>query len=56
MYDNVYAALKNIMDINVTKGDEVQNTLNVLMYILIVLVVAIIAFSVYMSTPWKKNC
>ena len=50
MYDNVYAALKNIMDINVTKGDEVQNTLNVLMYILIVLVVAIIAFSVYMST------
>ena len=43
MYDNVYAALKNIMDINVTKGDEVQN-------ILIVLVVAIIAFSVYMST------
>lgn len=50
MYDNVYAALKNIMDINVTKGDEVQNTLNVLVYILIVLVVAIIAFSVYMST------
>ena len=50
MYDNVYAALKNIMDINVTKGDEVQNTLDVLMYILIVLVVAIIAFSVYMST------
>lgn len=47
MYDNVCAALKNIMDINVTKGDEVQNTLNVLMYILIVLVVAII---VYMST------
>ena len=50
MYDNVYAALNNIMDIDVTKGDEVQNTLNVLMYILIVLVVAIIAFSVYMST------
>ena len=24
MYDNVYAALKNIMDINVTKGDEVR--------------------------------
>ena len=55
MYDNVYAALKNIMDINVTKGDEVQNTLNVLMYILIVLVVAIIAFSVYMSTHFGRR-
>ena len=55
MYDNVYAALKNIMDINVTKGDEVQNTLNVLMYILIVLVVAIIAFSVYMSTHLGRS-
>lgn len=50
MYDNVYAALKNIMDIKVTKGDQVQATLNTVMYILLVVIVAIIAFSIYMST------
>ena len=50
MYDNVYAALKNIMDIKVTKGDQVQATLKIVMYILLVVIVAIIAFSIYMST------
>lgn len=50
MYDNVYAALKNIMDIKVTKSDQVQATLNTVMYILLVVIVAIIAFSIYMST------
>lgn len=43
-------ALKNIMDIKVTKGDQVQATLNTVMYILLVVIVAIIAFSIYMST------
>ncbi len=50
MYDEIYAALKNIMDVNVTKGNSVQSTLNVFMYVLIVLIVLIIVFSVYMST------
>lgn len=38
------------MDIKVTKGDQVQATLNTVMYILLVVIVAIIAFSIYMST------
>ena len=50
MYDNVYAALKNIMDIKVNKGNQVQATLKMVMYILLVVIVAIIAFSIYMST------
>lgn len=55
MYDNIYAALKNIMDVNVTKGNQVQKTLNVVMYALIVLVVVIIAFSIYMSSHLGKK-
>lgn len=54
-YDQVYAALKNIMDINVTKGNSVQKTLNTLMYILLVCIVVIIAFSIYMSTHLGKK-
>lgn len=50
MYDEIYASLKNIMDVNVAKGNSVQGTLNVVMYILIILTVLIIVFSVYMST------
>ena len=50
MYDEIYASLKNIMDVSVAKGNSVQGTLNVLMYILIILTVLIIVFSVYMST------
>ena len=51
MYDEIYASLKNIMDIKVAKGNSVQGTLNVVKYILIILTVLIIVFSVYMSTP-----
>ena len=47
MYDEIYASLKNIMDIKVAKGNSVQGTLNVVKYILIILTVL---FSVYMST------
>lgn len=50
MYDEIYASLKNIMDIKVAKGNSVQGTLNVVKYILIILTVLIIVFSVYMST------
>lgn len=50
MYDEIYASLKNIMDIKVAKGNSVRGTLNVVKYILIILTVLIIVFSVYMST------
>lgn len=50
MYDEIYASLKNIIDIKVAKGNSVQGTLNVVKYILIILTVLIIVFSVYMST------
>lgn len=50
MYDEIYASLKNIMDIKVAEGNSVQGTLNVVKYILIILTVLIIVFSVYMST------
>ena len=55
MYDEVYAAFKNLMDINVSNGTQLINILDVLRIALTIFIIGILAASVIASTKIGKR-
>ena len=55
MYDEVYAAFKNLMDINVSKGTQLINILDVLRIVLTIFIIGIFAASVIASAKIGKR-
>ena len=55
MYDEVYAAFKNLMDINVSKGTQLINILDVLRIVLTIFIIGILAASVIASAKIGKR-
>ena len=55
MYDEVYAAFKNLMDINVSKGTQLINILDVLRIALTIFIIGILAASVIASAKIGKR-
>ena len=49
-YETLYNAMKDLMDVNVTKGTQLEKTLSAMQYILIVLMLVIIGGAVFIST------
>ncbi len=48
-YDKVYAAMANLMDVNVQKGDEMEDSLAILQLIMVIIIIAVIATSMFVS-------
>lgn len=46
-YQTVYEDLKNLMDVNVTKGDQVEKLLSLMEIIVVLIIVAIIGFCIF---------
>lgn len=55
MYDEVYAAFKNLMDINVSKGTQLIKILDTLRIVLTIFIIGILATSVIASTKIGKR-
>ncbi len=48
-YQTVYEDLKNLMDVNVTKGDQVEELLTLMEIIVVLIIVAIIGFCIFIG-------
>ena len=49
LYENVYSDLKNLMDVNVQKGNEVESTLALLEIVVVIIIIAIIGFCIFIG-------